>query len=83
MATKEQRVGPKVKVDITYECNGCRWHQVDHDEDDDTKHHACHHPAILEEYACSQWFGFADKALTVYHPAPTPAWMCPYIRDKD
>ena len=81
--SKEQRVGPKVRVDVRYECNGCQFHKVDESPDSDLKYHACHHPAIIEEYSCPQFIGGGKEELNVYFTADTPAWMCPYIRSED
>lgn len=76
-----QHVGPKVRVRIEYECNGCMWHQVDEDVEDlhGTKYHACCHPSVIKEHGCNQWFGPGNKDLTIYHIARTPTFLCPYI----
>ena len=83
-STSTQRVGPKVRVRIEYECNGCQFHKVDADPESDTgaKYHACHHPSVVEQYSTAQWFGgrgCGTSDLTIYHIAPTPTYLCPYL----
>ena len=77
----QQRVGPTVKVKIEYQCNGCQFHKVDGDEGSGMKYHACHHPAVLEEYSCAQYVGGGREGITIYHEALAPPWLCPYIKD--
>lgn len=74
------RVGPKVKVNIQYLCNGCEYHQVNKDEYADIKYHACHHPLVIKEYTCPQYTSSnGNKDLTIYHTAPAPSHLCPYL----
>jgi len=69
-------------VRIEYECNGCQFHKIDVDEESETgmKWHACHHPAVIEEYKHQQWMQGA-KDLTLYHIARTPSYLCPYLAE--
>jgi len=77
-------VGPKVRVRIEYECNGCEYHCVDEDTEGGMgmKYHSCHHPAVLQEYGCPQWSTGGRKDLTIYHIAATPKHLCPYLADR-
>ena len=79
------RVGPKFRVRIEYECNGCEYHCVDEDTEGEMgmKYHSCHHPAVLQEYGCPQWSTGGKKDLTIYHIAATPKHLCPYLADRD
>ena len=79
-----QLVGPKVRVRIEYECNGCQYHSVDQDPESESgmKYHACNHPSVLQEYKCPQWNGGGSKDLTIYHTASTPKHLCPYLIDR-
>jgi hypothetical protein len=77
--TKSQRVGPKMRVNVEYECNGCQYLKVDGASDSELKYHACHHPSVIEEYSCPQWLTGGYEELELYHIARTPTWLCPYI----
>lgn len=76
-----QRVGPKVRVRIEYECNGCQFHTVEEDKVGGMgmKYHACIHPAVLAEYSCPQFMHGGIKDLTIYHISKTPKHLCPYL----
>jgi len=77
----EQRYGPKVIVDIRYECNGCKFLEVVDFEDEQEpgrKCHACMHVDVLNKYKTPQYTGGrASVGMTIHHTAPTPSW-CPY-----
>ena len=76
-----QQVGPKVRVRIEYECNGCQFHTVEEDKDGrmGVKYHVCNHPAVLAEYSCPQFMNGGSKDLTVYHISKAPKYLCPYL----
>lgn len=75
---KEKRFGPKVRVDVKYECNGCQYHTVEDDEEFADKLHKCSSPQVVAEYSCPQVIACAS----VYSVANTPGW-CPYRDAKD
>ncbi len=79
--SKCQSVGPRVRVEVKYECNGCQFHSVDQDPESETglKYHACNHPVVLEQYTTPQWNGWGRESLTIYDTAPTPTHLCPYL----
>ena len=86
------RVGPIVKVNIKYECNGCEYLRLEEDtkvggrdlpSGMGMKYHACHHPIVLKEYSCPQWFTGGSKDLTINHTAVTPKYLCPYIKGNE
>lgn len=84
---KTQRVGPKVRVDVQYQCNGCTYHSMTDDECEDNgrkvviSHHTCNHPSVIDEFTCPQWMG-GGEGQTIYHIAKTPTYLCPYIKDS-
>jgi hypothetical protein len=84
MKTPVNRVGPKVRVRVEYECNGCEYHRIDEDTNEGAgvKYHACHHPAVLQEYRCPQWSTGGREDLTIHHTAATPKHLCPYLADR-
>ena len=81
MMMSNQRVGPKVKVRVEYECNGCQYHGIAEDDELKLKYHSCSHPAVIEEHSCPQWVHGGSEDLTIHYPCTTPKWLCPYIED--
>lgn len=77
-----QRVGPKVKVRVEYECNGCQYHGITEEDVLKLKHHTCSHPAVIEEHSCPQFIGCGHEVLTAGYPCSTPKWLCPYIEKE-
>ena len=74
-----ERVGPTVRVNIEYHCNGCQYHKLDADSETGVKYHACHAPSVIEEYSVPQWMFPGEH---IHNPCPTRQWLCPYI-NKD
>ena len=70
------RFGPNVKVDVRYECNGCKYLSVQTETDVEEPMLVCSEPSVLADYSVPQFVGPGDN---VHKPTRCPGW-CPYVR---